>query len=1005
MYDDNDLREREEIAPNFEQEFGGDFDPKEKAGFESGEKAPAKNDQSQEGTSSSTKKGDSPGSKEPGFVFKTGRSIGQKKSRLKKWQKRSLWGAVVSGAGVGIALFIIFLSTLLIPHFMSNVIGWQFASVARDVRQANENVLAEKTAIDTVDDSTYSALRDKFAGVRNTWDDYAVKLQPRKLLENMQAEGRIEYNYSKPKGIFRRTKLESVTVDGEQIPADFNNGTFSKFFPKNRAGQLELAGELKTNIDGSLGDYGPLIRGRVFSKMLDELDIKLHFWNKLGADYENTSEQEADRQVLREEVKAIDGEPVTGSSSDLNDAAKKAQETEQKCLANDTCTDQVINDPNTLAKAEVDSIETATKGSLFKNVLGFLSTTYAIAMPACIVYDASVENSGNTVDLNDGNSQRSFITYASIGDEQKSGKLATVAGVAAAGRRLGSVGQSIPQVRQAGQAVDQSKIISPQASAGGTYSLLNVIFPGPGADFVNSFAPRLCSKLTDIRTATAVATAELALGALTGGASEAEEQTALRSMTLYFKNFSSELFSKHFAKKLVLQAALIGGGSLLAKYVTLQHVGQNTSATNNHQDLSINVDVGANITAGQLCQRQQACRPLSKEEVAQTTEANIAFLNSQNSNLSVGQRYFAASNPNSLVSKIGLSMANMSWQRTFSDLISNIGSIFNFKPLLALLSNPLTSSPAYAASTTDQYPVVQWGWSETEMSTIDSNPTYHSPLRNAKVLQDSGRLDSIAHKYDKCFTATMGQLLSGQSPAINRDTDGMAADSNSDCSPVSLGMHNPQFGDLVFRYRLKKRYDNTMIQFTDVQNAGEASPGSQQVASSSGSSCAQGTTDLGMNDGYKGGQKVSVHLCAIPNIASSGQESVPGNSYYVQGANGHAVVNSEMSANFLNLANAAASDGIQLAASSSFRTMAHQESLCPCNGVTIAHPGFSNHQMGYAIDFVMPSRSNSTSNCTRVGGRCEAPGDPVWEWMNSDATRFGVMPYVNEFWHWSKDGH
>jgi hypothetical protein len=51
-------------------------------------------------------------------------------------------------------------------------------------------------------------------------------------------------------------------------------------------------------------------------------------------------------------------------------------------------------------------------------------------------------------------------------------------------------------------------------------------------------------------------------------------------------------------------------------------------------------------------------------------------------------------------------------------------------------------------------------------------------------------------------------------------------------------------------------------------------------------------------------------------------------------------------------------------------------------------------------------RFNDThGTCVQVSGRCEAPGDKVWEWLEKHAKEFGFKPYVNEYWHWSPTGN
>jgi hypothetical protein len=161
---------------------------------------------------------------------------------------------------------------------------------------------------------------------------------------------------------------------------------------------------------------------------------------------------------------------------------------------------------------------------------------------------------------------------------------------------------------------------------------------------------------------------------------------------------------------------------------------------------------------------------------------------------------------------------------------------------------------------------------------------------------------------------------------------------------------------------------------------------------SSDIACAPGTKDLGEQDGYTQGNKVKIKICAIPGFPSTGEES--GGGYGVSGADGNVVVNSRVSGAVLAMVEAAKKDGVSLAAISSFRTMAHQRSLCPCDGVSVAVPGTSNHQMGLAIDFGggLPSSPGPI------------PGNKFWNWLSKNAGDFGYKNYPREAWHWSPTG-
>jgi len=157
--------------------------------------------------------------------------------------------------------------------------------------------------------------------------------------------------------------------------------------------------------------------------------------------------------------------------------------------------------------------------------------------------------------------------------------------------------------------------------------------------------------------------------------------------------------------------------------------------------------------------------------------------------------------------------------------------------------------------------------------------------------------------------------------------------------------------------------------------------------------CASGTKDLGIQDGYHAGTLVKIRICAVSNLPGTGQESL--NGFGVTGAGGNTVVNSRVSGQVFAMAAAMKQAGLNITTSSAFRTMAHQQSLCPCDGVSVAVPGTSNHQMGLAMDF----GANLPSHPGPIAG------SPLWDWLTKNASQFGYSNYPREAWHWSPTGN
>lgn len=166
--------------------------------------------------------------------------------------------------------------------------------------------------------------------------------------------------------------------------------------------------------------------------------------------------------------------------------------------------------------------------------------------------------------------------------------------------------------------------------------------------------------------------------------------------------------------------------------------------------------------------------------------------------------------------------------------------------------------------------------------------------------------------------------------------------------------------------------------------------------------------DRGVEDGYKEGQLVLIRVCVIR--LANGEEGPH--------------VNSQISAAISQMFNDAWASGVELRHGSSFRTMAAQISgrsqpKRGCgDGVPLSaydiyeapantcdppteRPGYSNHQMGYAIDFT-PQIGRGVEG---PDGVRTATGNEFWEWLKTNAHRYDMEQLASEAWHWSVDGH
>lgn len=140
-------------------------------------------------------------------------------------------------------------------------------------------------------------------------------------------------------------------------------------------------------------------------------------------------------------------------------------------------------------------------------------------------------------------------------------------------------------------------------------------------------------------------------------------------------------------------------------------------------------------------------------------------------------------------------------------------------------------------------------------------------------------------------------------------------------------------------------------------------------------SCAPGTKDLGVQDGYHDHVKVKIRVCGVTSVPETGDTST------VPGANGKLVVNSRVSAAVVKMFEDARKDGVHpISASEGFRTMARQQELATCGctgGNPVADPGTSNHQMGIALDVSGAINSWMIKHGEKYGFKWYGSGDSV----------------------------
>lgn len=381
--------------------------------------------------------------------------------------------------------------------------------------------------------------------------------------------------------------------------------------------------------------------------------------------------------------------------------------------------------------------------------------------------------------------------------------------------------------------------------------------------------------------------------------------------------------------------------------------------------------------------------PLSNTDVAILKAEQFEKTKKENSSRSIAGRYLDPYNSSSLVASTLLSGQP---QAFFSTMVSDPSSLF--KNLGTSLYGAF--SPSVKAATTGyDYGVPKYGFSAAERD----NPEFDDPFKNAKLVEDSGKLDDLNEKYGStCFG--MKVIIGNQDARVESEQEGgpnlnflKTQKDHPECDPKNNT--DPWF--LRYRFYLADALNiNSMACFYGDDTACTSLGFSSGSSSSSGSitpdtefnldelyesseniSCAAGTNDIGVQDGYHENQKIKVRVCGLPNVPETGDVSP------LPGADGKLLVNSRMSAFYVQLIKDAQNDGVAgISAAEGFRTMARQTELKAQYGSAAAEPGTSNHQMGLAVDW----------------------GDSMITYLNGNSHGLKAL-LVAEPWHWSPTGN
>ncbi len=730
----------------------------------------------------------------------------------------ALGGIGASSLIIVILILIIMAGSLAIPNLAQNISSWQFARTSRLFRLSVQSNTEEKIAIDAATDTANQSMKSRFEKYRfwSVLDGW----RPEKVVDNLKTTGVLQYEYGEPQGLTRRKPIVAVVINGERTPISETSWLHPV---ENYNNKINFSASMDAGLEESLRGTNSLVRSSVANKIREEVGVKsLVWWEKKGTGYNGLKDAEANRLEAKKTYETIkgDAEPSATGVQQIDDAARATEEAIDGCVTNDTCLDQAMADARE-GKSSLPAVAEEAANSKLNvpalTALEFASTTYGIAVPLCIIYDGSLQKSGETIDQKNEMLQRSYNGLMTAANQQMAGET-TAKAIGATVRNMGNTNGSIPQQRGAGKPVDTSGITSPQGSSYGDFTLFNAILGGgTTTDALNTIASA-CPVLTDWKTGVATGTVELVVGFFTGESSEAGakfiELGVKKGLTEYTAKLAGEIFTKKTAKRFIGEAAATAGGTLAAKLLVMSKAGVEQNGLQTNEIKANNEDMGGALSSNEQNRKMFYGAPLTKESLGYNDMADRQYLAQQQSKKSPYERYVAMDNPQSLLSNVAVGLSSrVGNMQSLASFIGSIPSSFSRLGTMFLGLNTRAGFAA-AASTTSNYNIIAWGDTEEETALIQNNQDYR-PLRNAELLAESHKADEIEAAYGSCYTDTQGTMISGQQ--VVRDENGNVVADKGKCSPQNLGVHNPTYGDKVFRWRLEKRNTATVNHMVDMQ--------------------------------------------------------------------------------------------------------------------------------------------------------------------------------------------
>jgi len=547
-----------------------------------------------------------------------GQSPGFRSRAKNALTKKGRRGFIVGGFAVlGILMpiivfFMLLLMSLKAPHFVANVTEWQFARVTRAIAKSTTNVTNEETAMKTVNDSKYAAMRARYIGMKDNIFRNMERVSSGRIIKNLQGANKLKYDYAPRGGALGKLglkRLDSITIAGNKVvaPSSLFSATDKYFHPINTAKDRLT---FYRNLDEALRVYNPqvntIVRSQAMKKMITE-KVGASLVGILSSKFAGKNRTQAAAEMNKQTYENSKPKVVTppeAAPKEIKEGTQALAEEADACVADAKpggCLQQTTTNRDGMVPRGASRVNTIFKSfsGVTAGIIGALNPIYQVAVPLCLIYTGSVFNP-DTVNENSKSAEKSAIEYNSIDAQVKKGDRNTIVSnngtlsdneptqddkerainaeaLGAAGDKLdGPDGDGITKsnamLRMQGQ--DPNTLqpgSSTQTTALGGFgrtTIFDTFLPKGVASPLNTVADKMCPAATNLWVGGALALANLitiaasAVGSAgAGAAAEVGGEIALREAVTKAVGIFAKKIVESFTTKSGFISALGKGGS------------------------------------------------------------------------------------------------------------------------------------------------------------------------------------------------------------------------------------------------------------------------------------------------------------------------------------------------------------------------------------------------------------------------------------------------------------